>query len=177
MCGKGVTLDADKRHDEVMVNEMKCGDNTAMTIPTAKAPKEESEDDKLRDLEIKKKKKTKKKNKKKKKKKKRKKNKGKLGNNICNDGAGEVDGEGDALDAVHTNIYRSVVARGNSLSTGRVDVAYAVKECARRMQRPIREDWFKLERLVFYLKCKPMMMQWFRYQDDPQHIQVFTNTD
>ena len=47
--------------------------------------------------------------------------------------------------------YRAMVARCNYLSPDRPDIAYIVKELARRMTYPNEGDWQKLKRLGRYL--------------------------
>ena len=73
--------------------------------------------------------------------------------------------------------YTSVVARGNYLTTDRVDIAFAIKECARKMQSPSKQDWARLERVALYLKHRPRLLQWFVFQPDPGRVTGYTDTD
>ena len=54
--------------------------------------------------------------------------------------------------------YPSATARGNFLASDRVDITYAVKECARSMAAPTENDWNKLVRLARYLKGRPRLV-------------------
>ena len=49
--GKGVTLEADRRHVEVMVEEPDRKNKKPLKVPAAKLVKEESDEDKAKDLE------------------------------------------------------------------------------------------------------------------------------
>ena len=51
------------------------------------------------------------------------------------------------LEGVEKTLFRALAARANYLAQDRCDIACAVKEIARRMSRPIRDDWVALKRL------------------------------
>ena len=48
--------------------------------------------------------------------------------------------------------YRALVARANYLVVERGDIAFYVKELARCMSSPSRQDWERLQRLARYLR-------------------------
>ena len=83
----------------------------------------------------------------------------------------------DVLSQARTTEYRSVVARGNFLSADRGDILYAVKECARCMSEPTERDWQKLVRLGRYLKSRPRLVIWYEYQEAPDQVRVYSDTD
>ena len=61
------------------------------------------------------------------------------------------------LDEQQASQYRAITARYNHITLDRPDLAFAVKELARRMAKPTRGDWMKLKRLGRYLLAKPRM--------------------
>ena len=149
--GIGISLEGDPRHVQIMIEEMNCFNKKPLKIPAAKSATTDTDEIKEKDLQTRR-------------------AKGVLGNkdNMV---------DGDVLTGAALTTYRSVVARGNYLSTDRPDISYSVKECARRMSCPTADDWVKLERLVLYLKGKPVLRQWFAYQKQPGAIRAYTDTD
>ena len=73
--------------------------------------------------------------------------------------------------------YRAIVARCNYLSPDRPDIAYTVKELARRMSEPTEGDWQRLKRLGRYLKGKPRLQQVYKWQQSPTALKVYSDAD
>lgn len=73
--------------------------------------------------------------------------------------------------------FRAIVARANFLSADRPDIAYSVKEAARNMTNPKVSDWGLLTRLARYLKGKPRLTMWSRFQDGVDQLASYTDTD
>ena len=46
----------------------------------------------------------------------------------------------DSLDETHASMYRAIIARCNYITPDRPDLAFAVKELARRMAKPTEGD-------------------------------------
>ena len=59
-------------------------------------------------------------------------------------------GNEDKLDDGEISKYRALVARCNYIAPDRLDIAYTVKELARRMTDPTNGDWQRLKRLGRY---------------------------
>ncbi len=85
--------------------------------------------------------------------------------------------EGEFLDAGRTTKYRANVARLNYLSADRGDITYSVKELARKMSQPNVSDEERVKRLVRYLKGKPRVVMWYKYQDNPAHVEAYSDSD
>ena len=84
----------------------------------------------------------------------------------------EIEPSEKVLEATEATKYRALVARANYLPGDRGDIAFAVKELARRMSRPDVDDRRKLERLAKYLAHKPRCLIWFRLQERPEQMVV-----
>ena len=65
----------------------------------------------------------------------------------------------EPLEEQHASQYRAIIARCNCITPDRFDLAFTVKELARRMAKPTRGDWQKLKRLGRYLLDKPRLQQ------------------
>jgi hypothetical protein len=84
---------------------------------------------------------------------------------------------GELLDPSRTTGYRANVARVNYLAADRPDIAYSVKELARKMVKPDEKDEEKVRRLARYLRGKPRTTIWYKYQEDPGHVQIYSDSD
>ena len=73
--------------------------------------------------------------------------------------------------------YRGLVATCNYLAQDRGDLLYAAKELSRKMADPEQEDWAKLERVGRYLKDRPRVKIWFKYQEEPGSLCTRSDTD
>ena len=83
----------------------------------------------------------------------------------------------ELLDATGARLYRGVAARLNYLSPDRADIGYAVKEAARNMSAPRHSDLKKLRKIGKYLLGKPRLISKFAYQDMPSTNTSFTDSD
>ena len=91
--------------------------------------------------------------------------------------AGRDLAKGEMLDDNSVSKYRSDVARLNYLAADRPDIAFSVKELARRMSEPTTLDVERVRRLVRYLKFRPRAVAWYRYQEHPGCLQAYTDSD
>ena len=76
-----------------------------------------------------------------------------------------------------TEAYRAWGARANFRALDRPDVAYAAKECCRRMPAPTPVDWAALVRLVRYLTGSPRLVYDFPWQDEVAALDTWVDTD
>ena len=74
-------------------------------------------------------------------------------------------------------MYRALVARANYLAQDCADIAYAVKELCRYMSHPRKCDWVQLKRLGRYLVDKTRVVICFAYQQRPEQLAIWTDTD
>lgn len=73
--------------------------------------------------------------------------------------------------------YRAIVARCNYLFPDKPDIAYVVKELARKMSEPTEGDWQRLKRLGRYLKGKPRLQHVYKWQEKQLVLKVFSDAD
>ena len=74
-------------------------------------------------------------------------------------------------------MYRRIVARLNYLAPDRIDIQFAVKECARYMSAPRGNHWAALVRIGRYLKGRPRLVMKFGFQDESSIVTTFTDSD
>ena len=87
------------------------------------------------------------------------------------------DSDDPLLNGAQATLYRAVAARLNYLSPDRPDIAYSVKEAARAMSAPRESHMTKIKKLGRYLKGKPRLICKFRWQDEPDTLTTFTDSD
>ena len=87
------------------------------------------------------------------------------------------DGMDKPLDDEQASQYRALVARCNYLAPDRPDIAYSVKELARKMSNLESGDWMKLKRLGRYLKGRPRLQQTFQWQEAQGVIRTYSDAD
>ena len=75
------------------------------------------------------------------------------------------------------SLFRALAASANYLAQDRPDIQYAVKEVARRMSRPRRDDWLLLKRLARYLVGAPRAVLQYGWQHRPELLDVFVDAD
>ena len=95
------------------------------------------------------------------------------------DGSEELN-EGDPakeLQAEEATKYRAVSARLNYLCQGRLDIAYACKEAARKLSEPQHGDWVMLKRIACYLRAHPRLRQRFVWQKSSEMIDAYVDSD
>ena len=83
----------------------------------------------------------------------------------------------DELDDAQITKYRALVARANYLAVDRGDIAFCVKELARCMSSPSRQDWERLQRLARYPRHKRRCVLWYAYQGTTGEVTCFTDSD
>ena len=71
----------------------------------------------------------------------------------------------------------ALAARLIFLAVDRPDLLYAAKECSRRMSSPRNRDWEALKRICRYLIACPRMVHSYRWQDEPNTITVYSDSD
>ena len=83
----------------------------------------------------------------------------------------------EELDQGKATRFRKIDARANYLAQDRSDIQYAVKELARSMSCPTREYWRALVKLGKYLKTHTRCSYLYKYQDLPEVLTIWTDTD
>ena len=73
--------------------------------------------------------------------------------------------------------YRALAARANYLSMGIPDIAFAAKECCRKIASPSTLDWAALVRLARYLAGRPRLVYAFPWQDPGVGLSCYVDTD
>ena len=76
-----------------------------------------------------------------------------------------------------SSIMRRVIAIMNYMSRDRMDIGYAVKECAREMARPTERTARAVKRLARYLKFSPRRVNMFRWQSEPSGFTTYSDAD
>ena len=93
---------------------------------------------------------------------------------------GEVpdeDIEDPLLEKSEATLYRAVAARLNYLAPDRPDIAYSVKEAARAMSAPRESHMKRIKKLGKYLKGRPRLISVFKWQELPELLTTFTDSD
>ena len=73
--------------------------------------------------------------------------------------------------------YREIIARLNYCAQDRMDSQYACQEASRRMSKPRVIDWPPFRRIERYLVCAPRYIQKFDWQEMPDVLDVFMDSD
>ena len=89
----------------------------------------------------------------------------------------ESEGEAAPLDRTRAAAYRALAARANYLALDRPDLAFAAKECCRRMASPSTLDWAALVRLARYVAGNPRLTYDFPWQDEVWALGTWVDTD
>lgn len=76
-----------------------------------------------------------------------------------------------------THNYRALVARANDLAPDRPDIAFSVKELAKRMSAPPEGDRARLKHLGRYLKGRPRTVQLFGWQGRQYKLSIYIDAD
>ena len=72
---------------------------------------------------------------------------------------------GQILIPVETNRYRALAATAKFLAIDRGDIVSCAKELTRHVATPTTTDWEKLVRLGRYLKNRPRVRLWYKFQE------------
>ena len=83
----------------------------------------------------------------------------------------------EPLEESQATQHRAITARCNHIAPGRPDLAFSVKELARRMAKPTKGDWLKLKKLGLYLLNKPWMQQVYPWQDVHKTLKTYTDAN
>ena len=65
----------------------------------------------------------------------------------------------------------------NYLAIDSPDIMFAVKKLARKMSKPDNADLESMRRLERFLKGRPRSVTWYRYQEERNTLEVFTDSD
>ena len=84
---------------------------------------------------------------------------------------------GQILNPVETTRYRALAATANFLAIDRGDIVYCARELTRHMAKPTTADWEKMVRLERYLKNRPRVQLWYKFQETPCQLETFSDTD
>ena len=82
----------------------------------------------------------------------------------------EADEGEEELGPAEAKIYRGITARLNYIAPDRVDLQYATKEAARRMSKPRACDMNLLKRIGRYLVGRPRLIMHFGWQAMPSLV-------
>ena len=82
-----------------------------------------------------------------------------------------------AMSAGDASRFRRGAAKLNYLSQDRIDMAYCSKEISRRMAAPCVGDEALIVLAVRYLRRYPQWVTTYRWQDPPQNLSAFTDSD
>ena len=146
--GVGISYEADQKHAEAIIRETGASNLSFFKISMSKENKEEVRD-KTDDIVEKR----------------------KLGNL----GMKEQPLIGQMLGPVETTRYGASAATANFLA---IDRGYiCAKELTRHMAAPTTADWEKVVRLGRYLKNRPRVRLWYKFQETPCQLETFSDAD
>ena len=148
--GVGISHEADQKHAEAIVRETGTSNLTSLKIPMSKENKEEMRD-KTDDIVEKR----------------------KLGMLAVK----EQPLIGQILSPVENTRKRALAATANLLAIDRGDIVYCAKELTRHMATPTTADWETMVRLGRYLKKRPRVQLWYKFQETPCQLETFSDTD
>lgn len=74
-------------------------------------------------------------------------------------------------------LYRKTAAKLNYVSLDNPRIAFAAKEASRSMSNPKKGEESKIKRLLRFLRERPVSTYQFRWQDSPDHIDGYTDSD
>ena len=84
---------------------------------------------------------------------------------------------GQILSPVETTRQRALAATANFLAIDRGGIVYCAKELTRHMATPTTADWENMVRLGRYLKNRPRVQLWYKFQETPCQLETFSDTD
>ena len=88
----------------------------------------------------------------------------------------DVNGEQPLKEEMQRKIRRWATLL-NYMALDRADIAYAVKECARRMSDPVLSTERAIRRLGKYLRTNGRCRTWYAWQAMPDRLEVQTDSD
>ena len=137
----GISYEADRKHAEAIIRETGASNLTSLKIPMSKKNKVEVRD-RTDDIVEKR----------------------KLGKLRMK----EQSLIGQILSPPGTTRCRALAATANFLAIDRRDIVYCAKELTRHMATPTTADWEKMGILWRYLKNRPRVRLWYKFQETPQ---------
>ena len=87
----------------------------------------------------------------------------------------ELESDAELPQQIHT-AFRGAAARGNYISTDRLDAHFACKEICRFMAKPSQHSWKSLKRLCRYFAGLPRLVYVYR-QQTVDTVDIYTDTD
>ena len=84
---------------------------------------------------------------------------------------------GQILSPVETTQCGAVAASATFLAIDRGDIVYCPKELTRHVATPTTADWEKMVRLGRYLKDRPRVQLWYKFQETPCQLETLSDTD
>ena len=89
----------------------------------------------------------------------------------------ETSTQSTEMDSNEASRFRGIAARAMYLSLDRPDIAFAAKEAARSMAKPVKSDWAKLKRLARFLIGRPRLIMTYRWQADTTQVVGLSDAD
>ena len=83
---------------------------------------------------------------------------------------------GQILSLAETTRKRASAATANFRAINTGDIVYCAKELTRHMATPTTADWEKVVRLERYLKNKPRVRLWYKFQETPCQFETYSDT-
>ena len=84
---------------------------------------------------------------------------------------------GQILSLAETTRKRALAATADFLVIDRGDIVYCAKELTHQMATPTTADWEKVVSLVRYLKTRPRVQLWYKFQETLCQLETFADTD
>ena len=84
---------------------------------------------------------------------------------------------GQVLSPAETTRKRALAATANFLAIDSGDIVHCAKELARHMAAPTTADWEKVVRLGRYVKKRPRVRLWYKFQETPCQLETHSDTD
>ena len=137
----GISYEADPKHSRTIITKTGADSMKPVSTPMTK---EAGETDKTKEEDITKRKKE---------------------GRLCEK---EKPGDLELLSPADCTLYRGLAATLNYLAADRGDFAHAAKECAREMATPTCRSWERMVRVGRYLKGRPRVRIWYKYQSMPE---------
>ena len=87
------------------------------------------------------------------------------------------DDEARAFSPADATLYRRAAARINYVALDRPYLSVASRVASSRMSNPMEGDDQVIKRIIRYLEGKPRVAMRYRFQEESEHITVFTDSD
>ena len=84
---------------------------------------------------------------------------------------------GQILSPAETTRKSALAATANFLVIDRGDIVHCAEELTRHMAKPPTADWEKVVRLGRYLKNRPWVRLWYKFQETPCQLETYSDTD